>query len=135
MTRNPQFHVHMCIDSWQTHERTTRAPSAEDACKRALAWAETDDGWNSCDESGQAYVIRLTRDGQEIDVPEQFRALDQRALAGFDARELATVIAALRYWNRALIPGEILSTSTGADVVALAPDEIDALCERLNCGG
>jgi len=54
-------------------------------------------------------------------------------------RELATVLAALRYWQRKN-PG-ILDTeeyfeiaSDGLEIDPLTMDEIDGLCERLNCG-
>ncbi len=54
-------------------------------------------------------------------------------------RELATVLAALRYWQR--------QSSKAVDAALLSPDhfeesctpltdrEIDGLCERLNCAG
>ena len=49
------------------------------------------------------------------------------------SRELATVLAALRYWQ-----GDSIEQSEGpfaeyfTDCVQLNPDEIDSLCERLN---
>lgn len=52
-------------------------------------------------------------------------------------RELAMILAALRYWQRC---GEFagddiedIATCGGTDV-ELDNGEIDALCERLNCG-
>jgi len=66
-----------------------------------------------------------------------------------DQRNLATVLAALRFWGRAAIHRPLVGydsyvVNTQADPEAdiatnggifqiLSPDEIDALCERLNC--
>lgn len=59
----------------------------------------------------------------------------------FSNRELATVLAALRFWQNGGMRGA--SCDDGIDDIAtnggalepLNVDEIDALCERLNCGG
>lgn len=65
-----------------------------------------------------------------------------------DSRELATVLAALRYYQAAidtmpswpehrtsLVPGEILDIATNLGAVdPLTGDEIDVLCEKLNFG-
>ena len=52
-------------------------------------------------------------------------------------RELKTVLAALRYWQReGRFSGgheQDIATNGGASE-PLDGDEIDALCERLNCG-
>ena len=51
-------------------------------------------------------------------------------------RELATVLAALRYWQReGLISGghEQDIASDGETIKPLSAEEIDALCEELNC--
>ena len=54
-----------------------------------------------------------------------------------DDREFHTVLAALRYWQRhgAWQDGapNDLATNNG-DIEALTPNEIDALCERINIG-
>lgn len=67
-----------------------------------------------------------------------------------DARELGTVLAALRYWQRTVVPelspeyrgtwGELdaapeIEIADDDEQSPLTADEIDALCERLNCGG
>ena len=55
--------------------------------------------------------------------------------APLDARELGTVLAALRYWQReGLMNGghEQDIATNGGEVEPLNADEIDALCERLN---
>jgi hypothetical protein len=54
-----------------------------------------------------------------------------------DNRELATVLAALRYWNRKVdatresVP-EIDIATDGGRFVPLDTDQVNALCERLN---
>lgn len=55
-----------------------------------------------------------------------------------DDREHATVLAALRYWQREGLmssghEGDI--ATNGSTLPMMQPHEIDALCERLNCGG
>jgi hypothetical protein len=54
-----------------------------------------------------------------------------------DRRELATVLAALRFWQREgrmSAGGEHDIAADGGQVAPLKPAEIDALCERLNVG-
>jgi hypothetical protein len=52
-------------------------------------------------------------------------------------RELATVLAALRYWQRQLADGEDGSSISlyhfTESVTPLSTTEIDEFCERLNC--
>ena len=56
-----------------------------------------------------------------------------------DNRELATVLAALRYWQGILLEDvrsydcDTIATDNGT-LEPLGVGEIDALCERLNCG-
>jgi hypothetical protein len=52
-------------------------------------------------------------------------------------REMATILAALRYWQREglLSGGREQDIATNEDRLrALSAEEIDALCERINCG-
>lgn len=51
-------------------------------------------------------------------------------------QELATVLAALRYWQQDLEANEAppISEEYFADCEPLTSEEIDELCERLNCG-
>jgi hypothetical protein len=51
-------------------------------------------------------------------------------------RELATVLAALRYWQDEMRPGDVplCYPEHFEDVTPLTTDEIDSLCERLNGG-
>ena len=54
----------------------------------------------------------------------------------FNERELATVLAALRFWQRHLAQnddGPINFAHFDQIVTPLTADEIDDLCERLNC--
>ena len=51
---------------------------------------------------------------------------------GLTYAELSTILAALRYWQRHAVDFE-----TGGhfkNVEPLGDEEIDSLCERLNCG-
>ena len=53
-----------------------------------------------------------------------------------DDRELATVLAALRYWQQDLADnddGPIDPEHFDETLTALNVEEIDDLCERLNC--
>lgn len=51
-----------------------------------------------------------------------------------DRRELATVLAALRFWQSAMhVPARFNVIATDGDQIEpLTGDEIDALCERIN---
>jgi hypothetical protein len=48
-------------------------------------------------------------------------------------RELATVLAALRFWQDEMDGDENCYPEHFAEVTRLSHQEIDALCERLNC--
>jgi len=62
---------------------------------------------------------------------------------GFDRREAATLLAALRHWQREIqhpqrgSVQELLHdvATDGGEFEELSADEIDALCERINVGG
>ncbi len=52
-------------------------------------------------------------------------------------RELATVLSALRYWQQDLADNETegpISDHFDDKITPLSAEEIDELCERLNCG-
>src|SRR5882762_5623527 len=54
----------------------------------------------------------------------------------FSDREIGTILAALRYWQREglMSEGEEQDVATdGGRFESLSVDEIDALCERVNC--
>ena len=69
------------------------------------------------------------------DLFEGERFEDPALPSSIDRRELATILAALRLWQRAgtkvadTFPEAMITSDAGA---ALTADEIDALCERLN---
>ena len=51
-------------------------------------------------------------------------------------RELATVLAALRLWQRSRQPLDLEQIATDEGSFAqLDTDEIDELCQRINCEG
>ena len=53
-----------------------------------------------------------------------------------DSRELSTILAALRYWQREGLMScghEGSIACNGGDIKPLTATEIDDLCERLNC--
>jgi hypothetical protein len=57
-------------------------------------------------------------------------------IARLSDRELATVLAALRYWQHDLAENEEegpIGQEHFAEVTPLSVAEIDGLCERLNC--
>lgn len=65
---------------------------------------------------------------------EKVEAHGLSALA-VDDRELATVLAALRAHQRRTCPPDLLDIATnGGRYVPLTSEQIDGLCERLNCG-
>ena len=56
-------------------------------------------------------------------------------IAHLDDRELATVLAALRYWQQDLVAndcGPISPDHFDATITPLSGEQIDALCDRLN---
>jgi hypothetical protein len=56
----------------------------------------------------------------------------------FSERETATILAALRYFQRTGLIGHWLPedeiANDGGTVIPLTRAEIDTLCERINCG-
>lgn len=61
--------------------------------------------------------------------------VSKQAARKLGARELATVLAALRYWRREGLMSaghEIDIATDGGELEPLNESEIDALCERLN---
>lgn len=62
--------------------------------------------------------------------------------AKLNDRELGTVLAALRYWQRRALDGATqlhclpeYDIAADGDMEPLSANEIDELCERINCGG
>ena len=76
--------------------------------------------------------VRLRASSAHIASAEQLQAENGPAL---NSRELATVLAALRFWRREQLMstgGEHAVASAGGRFPQLTAGEIDALCERLN---
>lgn len=75
--------------------------------------------------------------GPELDAG-QIRECAPKAGNGFEPRELATILAALRFWQRTpsdyTEPENDIATN-GGETDALSIEEIDVLCERLNVAG
>jgi hypothetical protein len=90
------------------------------------------------DRDGERFCSIIFGIGQDSDAlaAEIVAALNGEAAAGLqDLRELGTVLAALRYWQReGLMSGgaEHDIATDGDSFAALTAEEIDALCERLN---
>ncbi len=115
----------------------------------AARWSEADQVWElSCvqdqgtceDCGGETTLVERLRDLDGLDAgpvskydcynDEPFVERDTLILSG---RELATVLAAIRFWQRRADPRDPemeIATDDGQE--ALSDDEIDALCERLN---
>lgn len=105
------------------------------------------DNWRAgLDEVVRRHLARLGCDvrkmndetiaaASDVDVwVEKVEAHGLSALA-VDDRELATVLAALRGHQRQTCAPDLLDIATsGGLYVPLTDDEIDGLCERLNCG-
>lgn len=113
-------------DIWQWME--TFASNAIEGDRISEICGETLDRILSCKPVsdryllGLAWTIRSTLDTQSV---------------LFDRRELATVLAALRFWQDTMDGGEppAAYNTIATDLDRLDPlntDEIDALCERVN---
>ena len=48
-----------------------------------------------------------------------------------DRRELATILAALRFWKEMVLPSHIATEFAPGEVTPLAGEEIDVLCDRM----
>jgi hypothetical protein len=83
-------------------------------------------------------VETIIQNGRRVEVPAALRAKqpDPQALT---PRERATVLAALRWWQKdadktlQFQPGDDRTGTHFEDHLPLTEAEIDALCERLNC--
>lgn len=126
---------------------TVEADSIEEACHKAIVEANDDPVWKRLDHVGDTYVDAICEGegdpwgegtaGSAIPVPPRYT---EAGLWGrepqLNARELATVLAALRYWQREGWGSSGHEHEIASDMDTLTPleaHEIDALCERLNC--
>jgi hypothetical protein len=139
------YTIRCMFAEWREAVVAVEAPDLETAC--ALAVETANDGgayWEPVDGCGDTFIADAAL-GQH-DAPHYAPATDQlpipygwteRGTSGDirNARELATVLAALRYWQRVgIIAGyaEHDIATDGDTHLPLTTDEIDALCERLN---
>jgi hypothetical protein len=88
-----------------------------------------------------------TKQRHEHELSVLRREINRLKAARLRDRELATVLAALRYWQWQTLPdmgslndaqreSDILDIATNGNILdRLDAAEIDALCERLNFGG
>ncbi len=120
----------------------------------AARWSEPDQVWEMSSVQDQGYCDDCD-DGDcnnETHLVERYRDLDgldagpiterdcfdgetfsERDTLTLSPRELATALAALRFWQRRADPrGPEMEILTDGGIEALSEDEIDALCERLN---
>lgn len=112
-------------------------------------WSEPDQAWEmsgvqdqgTCDDcNDEAHLVERLRDMDGLDAgpvslndcydDEPFIERDTLILS---TRELATVLAALRFWQRKADPRDPeMEIATDDGIAALTDSQIDALCERLN---
>lgn len=143
-----KYTVQCLFAGWWSNEVIVEADSLDAACAKAIEEAGQDDGWRSIDDCGPTFVTRICEGEHDMiyspEAAKHQRPIPyehgERATGDIrDSRELATILAALRYYQRtalgaggAIPEDEILED---AGVGSLDGAEIDALCERLNMGG
>lgn len=123
-------------DSWRSIGQYPRTPEGQ---SQAVEYIREHIG--PCDDYGRVPLLTnlLTCPGQEE--VRLSTGLDLVEVPRLDGRELATVLAAMRYWQSrdtqrttaqyyAMVD---IATDEGQHLI-LDDNEIDALCERLNCG-
>lgn len=91
--------------------------------------------------TGEAYIHSFNSAQDARDGEKELNRASYHVLASgpvsrfpaFNSRELATVLAALRYWQQDLVQNEEPPISPHfKEESPLTPDEINALCERIN---
>lgn len=85
------------------------------------------------DDNDGAIAAALADHEHAVEVAEPLLLSTRGTLAVLDARELATVLAGLRTFQNRYERDGLHAMEHFDDVRALTPDEIDTLCERLNC--
>lgn len=104
-------------------------------------------------EAGQAFIIEAPHQDEFLDSCDNLIAVEAHPAREYaqpskatqeklvvTGRERDTIMAALRYWQRCATRGgvpesDIAENGREGDDAALLAGEIDALCERINCGG
>lgn len=120
---------------FESQELTIEAVSPEEACRRAM---EEEDGDGRPGDRHEPWVEFLATEEGPATVPATFTDPDSATAPGhtFDRRELATILAGLRFWQRHCGTGHIEPemdvASDGDTLDPLTLSEIDSLCERLN---
>lgn len=101
-----KYTVQCLFAGWWSNEVTVEADSIDAACAKAIEEAGQDGGWRSIDDCGPTFVARVCEgehdmiyspeaEKQQQPVPYQH---SERATGDIrDSRELATILAALRY--------------------------------------
>lgn len=145
------YTVQCLFAGWWSNEVTVEADSVDAACAKAIEEAGQDDGWRSLDDCGDTFVARICEGAHDaLYSPEAEAAVlpvpyehSERATGDIrNARELATILAALRFWRDSAEGGytrEQQEIASAYDALlpcfqpdnADEPDEITALCERL----
>jgi len=138
------------VATYEHHHGRDVSVYATKALAEAVRQEIADEGWDEAfldakpddpHEMADAYFQMMgERDhGEWFTVEECNVVADAEATPtpALDDRELATVLAALRYWQREgwISGGHEHDIATNGDTLEpLGADEIDALCERLNAG-
>jgi hypothetical protein len=124
------------------------------AADAAARWSTENQKWevsnifdkgHGCDYCGAENIEFAWVEGKAnvdlpiFDTPKAVQgAIDDRSYVTFSEQETATILAALRYWRREgpLSGGHERDIASDFDRrQPLSAEEIDALCERINCGG
>jgi len=150
-----KYTVQCLFAGWWSNEVIVEADSLDAACVKAMEEAGQDDGWRSIDDCGPTFVARICEGEhdmiyspeagkQQQPVPYQH---SERATGDIrDSRELATILAALRYWRDSAEGGYTRAQAEiASDYPALLSaqqpgqlselDEISTLCDRLGREG
>jgi hypothetical protein len=142
----PIFLVSIRKDAWVNYQAVMKADDAMEACDLAKrAWRDGDTSVkfieNDLTEFDEMHCDPMD-DVEEIDeeAAAEFAKLaeDEKPAAAhrFDTRELGTVLAALRHWQRICpmaghLPEDEIANG-GGTIRPLDVGEIDELCERIN---
>lgn len=147
------YRVGLRQDAWQHYTALVHAVSAKEACEAAMdRYNGEENGVDLVKEDISTYddvSCEPEDDVELIEEEDEEQAWDEHAasveaeknpptLVGFDGRQLATVLAALRSWQQGghCIADELMDVATNCgDYDILDDAEIDALCERMNLGG
>lgn len=135
----------MNIDEIDWRALGVRVRAAGKDAREGTDFPPIDIGWSFFLENPECFLPH----GEDWDFPEDipakppldfivgYRGCDPWQLsAHFDRWELATILAALRYWQREGLRGdpkaELDIASDGQTLTPMTPEEIDRLCARLN---